>query len=294
MMRKRRDGHRAKDFHGMDQLLIDIKPKAYMREVYLNQDFDFTKLDKYVANKKKEGLNITYFHAILAALGKVIYNRPKLNRFIANRHVYEHDKVIISFVAKVSFEDKAKEIMLLIPIEPDDNTESISKKVLDKLDHVRVKQDADQEGGANGILDVLGALPNFIRVPLLGFLKWMDKHDLLPSSLTGDLLYYSSMMVTNIGTLGCDGIYHNNTDFGTCPSIVSIGEIKDKTRVVDGEVEVYKGCNMGITFDEGCAEGYYLIKSLKLMQYLIDNPDLLDEPANTIYDNYYSKEKKTK
>ena len=293
-MGKRRDAHKADGLHGMDQILVDLKPKVYQSEVYLNQDFDFSNLVKYIDKKKKDGIHLTYFHAILAALGKVIYNRPKLNRFVANRHVYEHDKVVISFVAKVSFDDKAKEIMLLIPIEPDDTVESISKKVTDRLDHVRVKKDADQEGGANGILDLLGSLPNIIRIPLLGFLKWMDKHDLLPSSLTGDLLYYSSMMITNIGVLGCNGIYHNITDFGTCPSMVAMGIVEDKTRVVDGEIEIYKGCNMGITFDERCAEGFYLIKSLKLMEYILDNPDLLDEPANTIYNDYYDKEKKTK
>ncbi len=71
-----------------------------------------------------------------------------------------------------------------------------------------------------------------------------------------------------------------------------MGEVKDKVRVNNGKIETYKACNFGITFDEGCAEGFYLIKSIKLLEYLLNNPKLLEEKANTIYNNYYFKEKK--
>lgn len=71
----RKDAHRIKNEHGMDQLLLDLKPKIYEREVYLNQDIDVTELDKYLAKKNKEGKHITYFHAVVAAISKVIYNR---------------------------------------------------------------------------------------------------------------------------------------------------------------------------------------------------------------------------
>ena len=37
------------------------------------------------AHSKKDDKEITYFHAFVTALGKVMYNRPRLNRFVANR-----------------------------------------------------------------------------------------------------------------------------------------------------------------------------------------------------------------
>ena len=249
----RKDAHRIKNEHGMDQLLLDLKPKIYEREVYLNQDVDVTKLSEYLEKRKEEGNHITYFHAIIAAIAKVIYNRKKLNRFIVNRHLYEHDKVIISFVAKV-----------------------ISEKINKEINKVRVDKKGDKEGGANGAIDILGVLPNGLRVPIMGFFKWLDRHGLLPKSLTTDLLYYSSMIVTNVGSLGVNGIYHNITNFGTCPSMFAMGEIKDRVRVNNGQIEPYKACNFGITFDEGCAEGFYLIKSIKLFEYLLNNPNLLE------------------
>ena len=115
---------------GMQQIMIDLKPDRCVSDVYINQKMDLTELCKYVEKKKKTNPDITYFHAFLAALGKVYYNRPYLNRFVANRHMYEHKDIVISFVAKIAFEDEAEEMMILIKIDENDNIDTISKKVL--------------------------------------------------------------------------------------------------------------------------------------------------------------------
>ena len=124
---------RVKNLKGMEQLILDIKPNRSVSDVYINQKMDLTNLVKYVDKRKKDGESITYFYAFLAAIGKVLYNRPKLNRYIRNRHVFEHANIVISFVAKVSFDDKSEEIMVMVPIEEKDNIYTISKKVSDKV-----------------------------------------------------------------------------------------------------------------------------------------------------------------
>ena len=133
----RKDGFRVKDITGMTQIMLDIKPKRSVSDVYINQKMDVTKLCEYIEKKKKNGEKITYFHAFVTAIGKLLYNRNKLNRFIANRHVYEHYDVVISFVAKVEFNDASEEMMVLVNIDPDDNLESISKKIKEKVNSFR-------------------------------------------------------------------------------------------------------------------------------------------------------------
>ena len=39
-------------------------------------------------------------------------------------------------------------------------------------------------------------------------------------------------------------------------------------------------CEFGITMDERIADGFYFIKSIKLMQYILDNPKILEEAVN--------------
>lgn len=263
---------------GMTQLCIDLKPRRCDADVFINTPIDVTNLVNYVDNRKKKGDKITYFYAILLAFAKTIYNRPKLNRYVKNRHMYKHTNVTISFVAKVEFNDDSEEVMIIIEIAPDDNIDTISKKIKDQIDTLRNKK--FEKKGANGALDFLGKLPNIIRVPLVGTLKWMDEKGILPMSLQKDDLYFASAIVTDIGSLKSDSIYHNNTNFGTASSITSIGEIKDQVKVVDGKTKVYKAANFGINFDERIADGFYLIKSFKIFEYIMNNPKLLENRAD--------------
>ena len=113
----------------MSQILIDLKPKRYQSELFINQKMDVTELVKFIKEKKKKDKDITYFHAFMTLFGKVIYNRPLLNRFITNRHVYEHNDISLSYVMKVSLEDFEDEIMVVIKLDNNDDLYSISKKI---------------------------------------------------------------------------------------------------------------------------------------------------------------------
>ena len=272
-MEKRRFGdrkgaRRCRDVNGMSQILIDLKPRRSLGELYICEKMDVTSLVEYMKDKKDEGL--TYFHAFLTLFGKTMYNRPLLNRFVSNRHVYEHNDITLSFVMKVDFDDKSEEIMVLMPLEDNDNLNTISKKVRDKVSVVRSKKDSGE--GANKAILILGKLPNILRVPIVALFKLFDKWGILPSFLVKDNLYYSSMIVSNLGTFKTDGIYHNVTDFGTCSGIITIGEIKK-------EGSKYF-CELGISMDERIADGFYFIKSIKLMQYILNNPELLERSIN--------------
>ena len=275
----RKNAKRVDNISGLSQILIDLKPDRCVSDVYINQKMDVTELCKYVDKLKKKGEHITIFHAFMTAIGLVYYNRPYLNRFIANRHIYEHNDVVISFVAKIAFDDNAEEMMILVKIDENDNIHTISKKILDKVDAIRNKK--EDKKGANNAIDFLGKLPNIIRIPIVGIFKWCDKMGFLPSSLIEDNLYYSSLIVSNLGSIHCGAIYHNITNFGNASGLATMGEIKDEEVIVNGKKEIRKICEFGINLDERIADGYYFAKSVQLLQYIFDNPKLLEENANT-------------
>lgn len=274
-----KDRKRIKNLTGLNQILLDLKPKRCDSDVYINQKFDFTNLSKYMKNIKKEKESVTYFHAIVTAIGKIFYNREKLNYFVQNRHIYKHTEVIISFVAKVSFEDYSEEVMIIVPIEPNDNIFSISDKINKKIDTLRNKK--HQKVGANNAIDILGKLPNIIRIPIVGLFKTFDKWGFLPSSLIEDNLYYSSVIVSNLGSIKCGAIYHNITDFGTCSGLITMGEIKDEEVLINGKKEIRTMCEFGINLDERIADGYYFAKSVKYLEYVFNNPKLLEDTIDT-------------
>lgn len=277
----RYDAKLCRDITGMGQICIDLKPKRSMSELFINQKMDVTALVEYI-NKYKETRSeddkLTYFHAFMTAIAKTIYNRPLLNRFVSNRHVYEHNNISISFVMKIEFNDKSEEIMVIIPIEEEDNIFTIGKKISDKVNRIRTK--GDTGSGANTAIQVLGKLPNLIRVPIVGLFKLFDKFGILPKSLVEDNIYYSSMLVSNIGVLKCGGIYHNVTDFGTCSGIITMGEIKEEIVKINNKNEKRYFCEFGVTIDERIADGFYMIKSIHLIEYLFKHPELLEEKTS--------------
>ena len=266
----RRDGTRVRDIHGMQNILIDFKPNRCDSAVYMNHLIDMTNFVKYMDKMKKSNPGLTYYHGIVDVMAKAIYSRPFMNRFIANRTMYMHKEVSLASSIKVEFEDSAVEALMVIKVDPEDTLLDVSNKTKEKVDKIRASKEAGNDN-ANGAADTLGKMPKFIRVPVVGILKWLDKHGWLPKSLMDDNLYYSSAILSNLGTFKVGAIYHNLTNFGTASSLITFGEIKE----IDGKWYM----EMGATIDERIADGFYFCKALKLIEYIFENPELMMKPA---------------
>ena len=278
-LKDRKDAKRV-EFPSLMQSMIDLKPNRCEAEVYINDKIDVTELVRYIEEKRAEGKHYTYFHAFMTAIGKVIYNKPLLNRFVANRHMYEHNTVSLAFVAKVALTESSEELMLIMDVDPEDTLDTFSEKLRTKVETLRQK--SMEKSGANNAVDTLAKLPNPIRIPVMGLLKALDARGKLPASLTGDNLYYSSMIVSNLGSIHCGAIYHNLTNFGTSSSLATIGEIRDEEIILpDGTEEVRKMCEFGICLDERIADGFYFAQCAKMIAYLMAHPALLEEPASS-------------
>ena len=261
--------------------MIDFKPNRCDSSVYMNTKIKMTNFVKYMDKKKKDIEGLTYYHGIVDIMAKTLYSRPYLNRFIAGRTMYMHNDVSLSFTMKVEFEDDSIETILVIKIDPEDTLEDISRKTKEKVDNVRKKK-MSQDKDANDAANLVGKLPKPLRIPIVGFIKWLDKHGWLPQSFINDNIYYSSAILSNLGTFKVGAIYHNLTNFGTASSLITFGEIKKEND------EYYM--ELGATLDERIADGFYFCKALKLIEYMFDNPEIMMEPASKKV--VYPKDKK--
>ena len=275
----RRDGKKI-EVPAMAKLMTYLKNReeAY---VYINRKFDVTDLVKYMKKKKEKNPDLTYFHAFSMAVAKTIYNRPKLNTFIMNHKFYQRNDVILTFVAKVSFEDNSKEIMALIKVDPDDNIFDLSSKIKEKINKFRNEK---EQTSTDDSLDVLGKIPNWLlKMFVAPFFKWLDRHDMLPKSLNNEFLYNSSVILSNLGSIKCGAIHHNLTNFGTNSIILTIGDIhKEQVVMPNGKVEIRDIVEFGINLDERIGDGVYFSKSVNLLDYILRNPETLEDKANDI------------
>ena len=275
--RDRRDAKWIK-MPAMLRLMTYLKDRqeAY---VYINRKFDVTDLVKYMKEKKKDNKDLTYFHAFSIAIAKVVYNRPKLNRYIINHNCYQRNDIILTFTAKVDYSDDAKEVMSLIKVDPNDNIFTISDKIKGKVDSFRKKK---LQNSTDDSLDSLDKLPNWLlKFFVAPIFKWMDRHDLLPNSLNNDLIYNSTVILSNLGSIKCGAIHHNITNFGTNSIILTIGDIhKEQVVMPNGKVEIRDIVEFGINLDERIADGVYFSKSVNMLDYIMRNPETLERDAS--------------
>lgn len=279
----RKDAKKVRNIDGLHNVMIDIKPERCDSDVYMNKEIDITKLIKYVEKYKKEHPDnkITYFHAFAMAFAKTIYNKPLLNRFVANRTFYDRNDVIIAFVAKIAFEEDSEEVMINIKVNKDDNIFTLRDKITKRVAKIRNSKKGEKKENTNNIVDVVGKLPKLIRMIVTGTLKFLDKHGWLPESITKDNLYYSSVILSNLGNFKIGSIYHNIVNFGTSSIIATMGMIhKSKVIDKDGKEKIIDVCDFGVNMDERIADGYYFAKSIKVLEYILDNPELLEDRAD--------------
>lgn len=263
----RRDGYRVRDINGFQYLLFDFKPGRCDSAVYMNVDIDVTEFVKYIKKLKKDNPGLTFYHGFVGVMAKVLYSRPFMNRFVADRKMYMHKDVTLASTIKEEFEDGSVECLMVIPVGEKDTLLDISKVTKEKVDKIRNKQKA----GIDGTADFLGKIPGFVRVPIIGLIKFLDRKGWLPKSLMDDNIYYSSAILSNLGTFKTNGIYHNLTNFGTSSSLITFGEVRED----NGKYYM----NFGATIDERIADGFYFCKALKLIEYIFAHPEVLMEPA---------------
>lgn len=274
-LRDRRDGKRLR-MGGFERFLYYLKPRRSDSEVYISKCIDVTELVKYMKEKKKDNEDLTYFHLFSTAVAKVVYNKPLLNRFIIGGNKYDRNDITLSFVAKTDFSDTAREFLTVIKVDANDSLMDISRKIKGDVKKIR----SNKESHTDDFVNKLGRLPKWVMAIIVWIIKRLDNHDMLPQSLTKNSVYHSTVLLSNLGSIHCDGIYHNLTNFGTNSILLTIGEIKEEVKVIEGEIVKRYVCDFGITLDERIADGVYFAKSINLLEYILNDPKLLEGKVN--------------
>lgn len=272
------DGRRVKT-PGLQTIMASLWPNRTDSEVYLYDTIDVTELMDFIKKKNEEHpeLKTTFFHCVIAAVAKMVRERPLMNRFIAGRRTYERYEISVAFAAKLAFEDHAEEALLFFVPKDTDNVDNVSRMVVDRVKKVRGQ--GDQKGGVDKTLDSLAKLPRPIIMLLAKIVRWLDFWGKTPKALREGDPHYSSIFLSNLGSIKCPAVYHHLNNYGTQSMMITIGTIHDEERIMpDGSKEIRKVCDIGATLDERIGDGFYFARSLKLVQYLCSHPELLDRP----------------
>ena len=278
MRNKRRDGKRVRWPDGYHNILPYIMPRRTEAEVSMTEQFDVTDLVKYMAERnEKEGTNLKIFNAICTAVARTVYHRPKLNYFISGRTYYERPDITLSFVVKQKFEDEADETLMFLKVDPDMNFDSISKLIIGDVTKVRKEKSNDLDK----LMNFFGSLPRPFLEAFFGSLRVLEYHGIMPKALTAGDPNYSSVLLSNLGSIRSDSCYHHLSNYGTCSVMITIGVLhKEQKLMEDGTWQPRDVINCTFTIDERLADGFYYAKSLRIAKYMLEHPEVMNEPIS--------------
>lgn len=276
----RRDGYLIRNLDAMHYIMPHIYPNRCDNEAYLSERVDLTAINAYLAelNRTETDFPYTIFHVIVAALIKTITLRPKMNRFIANKNMYDRNEVTASFVVKKQFTDRSEEALAIIHAKEDSTLSSLHEELKQQIRDCKAEDKVDSSTDS---MNLFNKLPRWLSRFLIWIACKLDKHGWVPKSLIETDPYYSSVVISNLGSIRLKSGYHHLTNWGTCSLFCIIGE-KKLTPFFDetGAVTMRETVDLGLTIDERLADGYYYSKTIRLLNHLLQHPELLELPAN--------------
>lgn len=274
----RKDGHWVKDAPGLNVVLTCLFPKRTESEVYLHQEFDVTELMQYLNQKNTPDApyKTTLFHCFVTMIARVINERPKLNRFIQGARIYERDEITISFVAKRRFTDHSEEALMIYKAKGEDTLATVSRRIVGDVHEMREKPAAE---GVDELMNKFAKLPRLLLMLSVRVVRWLDFWGKVPRAITDGDTNYTTVLLSNLGSIKCPSVYHHLNNYGTNSIMITIGALHKAPAVMpDGSIAVRDLVDIGATLDERIGDGFYFARSLKLIQYICAHPELLDRP----------------
>ena len=278
----RRDGKlvgRLDPLHVITPLLY---PGRCDNEAYISERIDLTKINEYLEEKnnnlapEEDGrvFKYTLFHVIVTAMLRTIRERPKMNWFIANGRIYERNEITASFVVKKAFSDQGAEALAFLKGEEGDTVDTVREKIRRQVYSAR----SDKIDASSESMDIVSKLPFFLTRFVVWVCRRLDIHGKVPKGMIASDPYYTSVVLSNLGSIKLRSGYHHLTNWGTNSIIVIIGEKKMRPFFEeDGTFTMRDSVDLGITIDERLADGYYYSKTIKLLKQYLENPQLLEK-----------------
>lgn len=259
-----------------------IYPHRADNEAFIQETVDLTELNKFLA-KKNENLDkahrYTIFHCVAEALVKTVTLRPKMNRFIQGMRLYQRDEISVAFVVKKQFSDEAHEALAFKKFGPETTIDSFHEELMKEIFECRREDKVDNSTAG---MDFFCKIPRFLLRPVFFILRRLDFFGKVPYDLIKADPNYSSIFLTNLGSIKLNAAYHHLSNWGTNSLFVIIGQ-KHKEPVFDeqtGAYEMREILHIGVTLDERIADGYYYAKTIALFKHIMEHPYLLDTRAD--------------
>ena len=268
----RKDGRRVRGIHAMQYMIPFFMKERSDAQNHFQDEVDITNIERYIQEKRAAGYtDMGFLHVFIAAYVRAISQRPAINRFLSGQWVYARPDVVAVMPVKKEMSIDSPDTEIKVHFDQRDTAVQVYEKFQ------AVYTDAiSKENSFDKVAGFLTKIPRLLLRFCVSMLHFLDYFDLLPKALLEVSPFHGSVIITSMGSLGINAIYHHLYNFGNLPVFLSYGKKYTKTVIEDGVAEKRHYVTFRAVVDERICDGYYYASGFKIMKRYLLHPELLD------------------
>ena len=281
----RSDGRKLRTLQPMNRLMPYIMKNRSDAQNTFADKIEVSKADRLCRQKVLEGkTNFSFLHILLAAYLRTITQSPAVNRFVSGQKIYARNEIVFVMTIKKEMSLSAPDTVIKVKFAPDDTLDDVYEKF--NVVATDAIASLDKETSFDKLIKVFNIIPGFILRFIVWVVKCLDYIGILPKAFMDLLPFYGSMIVTSMGSLGINPIYHHIYDFGNLPVFLSYGRKRtvfeyDK----NGNLNKKRYIDIKAVTDERICDGFYFASAFKYFKKIVENPECLETKATELFED---------
>ncbi|MFO1043813.1 MAG: 2-oxo acid dehydrogenase subunit E2 [Planctomycetaceae bacterium] len=268
---RRSDGILVRGLPPMRRVMPYIMRGRNESAVYVETRCDVTSAKKWLwaFNHSTKETQCTFLHLFLYSMRIVLKEFPQMDRFVSGRGIYQRKVSTASIMVKESMQTEAPLYSVKLPLAVDgESLANYCRRITEILQNARQYNERAELETA-----LLLKLPDFLVRTVLAVRTWLDNVNLLPYPLLRDDPLYTSLFVSNGGSLGLPEAFHHLYEHGNCSGFAMISALqKSPVADWDGNITIRDILPIRWTIDDRIADGFVCAQALKRFQSCLENP----------------------
>ena len=247
---------------------------------------EVSEAERWLREKRRDGWkSIGMLHLFIAAYARTCAHCPGINRFISGQKIFARKNIQVVLTVKRALSSDADETTIKVDLEPTDTVFDVYRKLGEKVEEIKAN---DGENNTEQVAGALCKLPGLFLKFALWLINLLDYFDLLPQFVLDASPFHGSMVITDLGSLGVQPVFHHIYNFGNISTFIAFGA-KHKRYEMDraGAVTERKYIDYKVTMDERTVDGLYYANALKYLKYYLKNPAALEMPPEQVNEDVF-------
>jgi hypothetical protein len=269
---RRPDGDLVKDVSPVRAIMPYIMRGRNESVVYHDGWYDITKARAFLRafnHERDREQPATLFHLFLWACAQTLADHPGLNRFVSGGRIYQRKGIFVSFAAKKEIDEDAPLVTVKLEFWKGEPFADCCKRIVESIKSGR----GDRNSNVDKELKLAMMLPGPVLSFVMGLLRTLDRWNLMPGWMIAGDPMFTSIFVTNLGSVGLDRTYHHLYEYGTAAMFGCMG-MPRKQLLPDraGSPVVRDILEVRWTLDERVNDGLYCSRTLGQLKKIVEDP----------------------